>query len=769
MAENLGANYTIDINDLKRGLSKANQLIRESESEFRKAAAGMDDWTKSEEGLEAKIKSLTEKCGLQQKKVDALKTEYERLISEGLDPTSYEASRLRTQINKEEEALNKNKTELDKQTSALNELKSSSEKAKTPTQELTDKINDQEKELDELKQKYKDVILEQGNTSTEAKDLRDKISALSGELNENKQKLNDAEKAADSFDGAMSEASREGKGLDVLSIAIGNFVANAAEKLIEAFGNIMEAAGDAWKSFDEGADAIILATGATGDAANNLIESYANVSRSVLGDSETIGNVLGEVNTRFGLTGEELESMSEQFLKFADITGTDPVKAVQKISRAMEAAGIDTEEYAEVLDQLTKAAQASGVDVDTLMTALDENGTTMRELGLSTDETIAMFAQWEKAGVDSSSTLKGMKTAMANWMKSGKDARTEYAKVLRTISSTGNETRAAEIAVETFGNKAGPELVEAIRSGRMAYDEMLTVVQDSQGAVNATYDETMDVVDKVNLKIQGLKITVGELIDRLLTKYGPDIEAFLDKVDEKLQNISDKDIEDLIDGVNSLINVVKFFTQGLRVSGVAWGEFRGSGESAIQQLGKKVWDFYIYMISEAVPGMIDAWAVGWDDIKQKARNAWDWMEIHGGEWIDNFVVGWKAIIGWVEDKLRGIKNLIEEIIGKASFLTEIGTIAGVGDSVIGAIKLPKMASGGVVRKATQAIIGEDGAEAVIPLERNTEWLDRLAEMIAAKGGGNTYTFNQTNNSPKALSRWEIYRQTRNLMNSIKAV
>ena len=36
-------------------------------------------------------------------------------------------------------------------------------------------------------------------------------------------------------------------------------------------------------------------------------------------------------------------------------------------------------------------------------------------------------------------------------------------------------------------------------------------------------------------------------------------------------------------------------------------------------------------------------------------------------------------------------------------------------------------------------------------------------------GGNTYNFTQTNNSPKALSRWEIYRQTKNLISVAKGV
>ena len=103
--ETLGASFSIDVTQLKAGLAQANRLIRESESEFKAAAAGMDDWTESQEGLEARIKHLNTACDLQRKKVGALQGEYDRLIADGLDPTSAAAVKLRTDLNKEKEAI----------------------------------------------------------------------------------------------------------------------------------------------------------------------------------------------------------------------------------------------------------------------------------------------------------------------------------------------------------------------------------------------------------------------------------------------------------------------------------------------------------------------------------------------------------------------------------------------------------------------------------------------------------------------------------------
>lgn len=136
--ERLGASFTIDTTDLKAGLAQANRMIRESESEFRAAAAGLDDWTSSADGVSAKIKQLNTTTDLQRKKVEALQKEYDRLVADGLDPASKEAVELRTKINNETTALNKNEKELEKQTKALEEMGDESENAAKDTDKLTD-------------------------------------------------------------------------------------------------------------------------------------------------------------------------------------------------------------------------------------------------------------------------------------------------------------------------------------------------------------------------------------------------------------------------------------------------------------------------------------------------------------------------------------------------------------------------------------------------------------------------------------------------------
>ena len=48
------------------------------------------------------------------------------------------------------------------------------------------------------------------------------------------------------------------------------------------------------------------------------------------------------------------------------------------------------------------------------------------------------------------------------------------------------------------------------------------------------------------------------------------------------------------------------------------------------------------------------------------------------------------------------------------------------------VKIPRLATGGIAVNSTLANIGENGKEAILPLENNTGWMDALADKIAAR-------------------------------------
>ena len=54
----IGVAMGLDVTDLKAGLSEANKQIQLANSEFKAASSGMEDWSKSTDGLTAKVKQL---------------------------------------------------------------------------------------------------------------------------------------------------------------------------------------------------------------------------------------------------------------------------------------------------------------------------------------------------------------------------------------------------------------------------------------------------------------------------------------------------------------------------------------------------------------------------------------------------------------------------------------------------------------------------------------------------------------------------------------
>ena len=119
-----------------------------------------------------------------------------------------------------------------------------------------------------------------------------------------------------------------------------------------------------------------------------------------------------------------------------------------------------------------------------------------------------------------------------------------------------------------------------------------------------------------------------------------------------------------------------------------------------------------------------------------------------GNWIKQhvitpFVNGFKALRNGVVDIVEGMVNSIirgiNKLLGGLNKFLELGKHVGLNLSIptIPEVKLPRAAKGTIVSKATNLTVGEDGTEAVVPLQKHTEWIDVLASKLVAKISGTT--------------------------------
>jgi hypothetical protein len=119
----------------------------------------------------------------------------------------------------------------------------------------------------------------------------------------------------------------------------------------------------------------------------------------------------------------------------------------------------------------------------------------------------------------------------------------------------------------------------------------------------------------------------------------------------------------------------------------------------------------------------------WNTIKEKFSSI-------GQKIGDAISAPFKKAINWILDKAVGLINGFIKGINWA--IGVINKIPGVNISQISLLNVPQFAQGGVVDSATLGVFGEAGAEAVVPLENNLGWLDKLSEMLVERmGGGST--------------------------------
>lgn len=118
----IGVAMGLDVSNLKAGLAAANKQIQLANSEFKAASSGMDDWTKSTEGLTAKVKQLDTVLTLQKKKLAGMQAEYDKVVkSQG--ENSEAARKLKVQMNNQQAVINSTEKEFKNYSETLKEAK----------------------------------------------------------------------------------------------------------------------------------------------------------------------------------------------------------------------------------------------------------------------------------------------------------------------------------------------------------------------------------------------------------------------------------------------------------------------------------------------------------------------------------------------------------------------------------------------------------------------------------------------------------------------
>lgn len=306
-----------------------------------------------------------------------------------------------------------------------------------------------------------------------------------------------------------------GKGFSVVSAGTGAVLAGSIAAFVE---------------LDEGYDTIITKTGATGEALDDLNAVADNIFSSMPTDMATVGIAVGEINTRFGYTGEQLEALSTQFIQFAEINGVDLNNSIGTVDKILEQFNMDASETGGVLDLVTQKAQQTGIGADTLMNLIQQNGATFKDMGMGVNEAVVLLSQFEANGVNVETAMKGLKKATVEYAKEGISMEEGLAKTIDTVKNAKTETEALAEVEKLFGAKGANEMVKAIREGRLSVDDLSSAMGEYGGVVSDTFNATLDPIDQGKVAMNNLKLAGSELGGVLQTTFAPMLTTIVEKL-----------------------------------------------------------------------------------------------------------------------------------------------------------------------------------------------------------------------------------------------
>ncbi|EMF0143171.1 phage tail tape measure protein [Enterococcus hirae] len=670
------------------------------------------------------------------------------------------------EINKE---MNLAATEYKNQVSAMDKNATQTEKLTATKKKLEKQLSLAEKRTQMLREEYEKTVKETGEYSDQSQKLYKRL--LESETGENKlrsalEQTNDAlkEQGNVSVDTAKKLQKIEGAGEKVKGV--GEKMSIGVTAPIVAAG----AAGlAAFSEVDEALDTIITKTGATGDQADRLSQSFENVGSNTHLPLQTVGEAIGEVNTQFGFMDKKLEDSTNYLLQYAEINETDVSQSAIFARQAIEAYDMSYDDLNSVLDVTTKTAQNTGQSVDDLMQKAIDGAPQIKQLGLSFGEGITLMGQFEQAGVDSSAALSSLSKATVTYAKDGKTLSQGLGELQDKIKNASSETEAINAAAEIFGNKGGPRMADAIKRGTLNLEDLAKVASESGGSVGSTYEATLDPIDKVNMAMNNAKLamaSVGESVQiALLPFFELAIDAlqrfkiWLDSLDQGQKNMLVTialvvaaigpllvilgtlmgSITKIVSGVKSFIgiwqtlsgflatnpfvlviagialliagfvlayNKVKWFHDGVNAF------FKGISDVAVE-----VFKFIGGYISGVFEGIVVNFMNFYNAGKRILTGFIDFITgIFTGDWsrawqglVDIFGGIFDGIVAVGKAPINAMIGLINGFIGGLNNIKIPKWVPGIGGKSFSISKLPYLAQGGHLING-QAIVGEAGPE-----------------------------------------------------------
>lgn len=670
----IGIAFGADVSDLKSGLVMAEKHISNATSAFEKSTVGMKDWQKSIEGVEAKTRQLSDILVSQNKKLAGLKAEYKKVAAEQ-GASSEAALKLQQQIKRQQAVVNATQKEFLNYSDTL-------DKAKKGTIDL------------------EKVSLKSGKA---VKDMGD-----------------NAEDAGDGFTIAKG--------------AIAGFISNGLTALVNMGKNAISTVlglADATREYRSTLATLDTAAKDAGVNTDKMRDKFTDLM-GVFNDEDSVTEGLNNLMAA-GFDEKNIDAITQQLegaaLKFKDTLKFEGVsdglqetlatgKAIGPFAELLERSGVNLETFDEGLAKATTSADKQKY----VLQELSKLG--LGEVSKAYRDQNADMINAQKANVDYQNSVAAMGERIEPITTKIREGFTKILdKILELTTNVDFEALGEKVsgAFDKFINEVMPKIIEGLQWLKDNFDEIITGVV-SIGAAFAAW-KIVTIVQGIIKAFQAWKVateglTIAQRLLNLVMKANP-------------------------------VGLVISLIMGLVTAFVIlWNK-----SDAFREFWINLWDKIKSVASDAWKGLTNGAKNAWEGIKSVFSKVGSFFsETFSKAWKkvkDIFSTGGKIFDGIKDGITSAFKNIVNAIIRGINkvvsvpfnainkVLDKIRTVEIAGFSPfsnliskINVPEIPELFKGGVLKKGQIGLLEGNGAEAVVPLEKNTGWIKKIAAELS---------------------------------------
>lgn len=754
--------FRVDISELKSAMQEARKQVAYANSEFKASSSAMDDWSKSSDGISAKLKQLNSNL----KSQETVLEQYEKTLEEvkkEYGENSAEALEWATKLNNQKAVVNKTKSEIEKFEGALSEVSEAEKIAAKTGKEVSDVLGDMKNKTEEASDGFTifkgSIATFVGNGLTAlASGLKDALGSLvnlASETREYRENMNKLDTAFSTAGFTTEQASKVYKDFYA--------VLGEEDRSVEAVNHLAKLV-DTEKDLQTWTD---ICTGVWATFGDSLpIEGLTEASNETAKTGKLTGSLADALNWA-GQSEEEfqskLDSLATEQERSAFITETlnglysESADEYRKNNKSVMEANKAQSDYTDTLALM-------GEKIEPLTTTVKQGVTELLNEFLKLVEDVDMGAFTSKIeeafGVLKDDVLPAIKDGFG-WILDNKDTiiaglsgiaagfiAFKVASLIQGVISAMQGMTIAQYALNLAMSLNPIGIIIALLSGLVV--AFVTLWNKSEAFRNfwiGLWNNIKTVSSNViNAIVNFFTVTIPQALDGMI--------AFLSQLPSRVWEWLSNTMNKVAEWSSSMINKAKEMASGFVNKIIEW--VSGLPSKLGNWLGnvvKKVGTFAVDLSQkgrQAGQNLIDT-------LVSKVKQLPDKIKSIGSDIVKGLWNGINDMASWIGGKIKGfgegVLNGIKNFFGIASpskvMANEVGKWLPEGIAV--GINKNAKSTLNAMKDLTMDTVGSarDGLKSV------------NGGIANGVGGGINYT--QIINSPKALNRLDIYRQSKNLL------